>query len=95
MSTSISSIPSQLDHHRERVQANARIQGVLQRKLSAPQILDAGRYSAEKGSGGYSAAGYEVGKWVQPSGRDTNMKTKMQLMQRQKRFIQGTKRETS
>jgi len=84
---------SQLDYHRERVRANARIQGVLQRKLSAPQILDSGRYSAERG-GGYSAAGYEVGKWVQPSRQDTNMKTKMQLMQRQKRFIQGTKRSS-
>jgi len=86
---------SQLDYHRARVRANARLQSILQRKLSAPQILDSGRYRAERGRNVYSPSGYEVGRWVEPSRRDTNMKMRYDLLRNQRDFIQGTRRETA
>jgi len=70
-------------NHRERVSAmNARVSR-LQRKTLPPQILDKERYQVERTgdiTGKYHQPGYEVGHWVKPDPRDTDMKIRRELI---------------
>jgi hypothetical protein len=69
-------------NHRERVSGmNARASR-LQKKTLPPQVLDAPRFQRENvaAAGAYVQPGYEVGHWVKPDPRDTDMKIRRELI---------------
>jgi len=70
--------------HRSAVEGTQERSRRLQRKTLPPQVLDHTRAAIQQKDGitenRYPQAGYEVGHWVQPDERDTDMKMRTELI---------------
>jgi hypothetical protein len=70
--------------HRSAVEGTQERSRRLQRKTLPPQVLDHTRAAIQQKAGitdnRYPQAGYEVGHWVQPDERDTDMKMRTELI---------------